>query len=1073
MPKDKIPGRDKDGNIIYTMDHYTDEELLSMSPEQLDRVLMETERQSEATKKKPNILEKQIYEGYNPHEEGRVKYIEFDPDGVELEDRPKAGDAEMTLGARQDLRDVIAKGNMYIPEENFSIMDGDVNLYDDPDIFNREVKRVQEDDSIATATPEQRLAIIEDTVSRKIDNLTDEQLKALFYIPKKTRNSINHMIDGEVYDYTNAIMSTSDEDNNIEVESRKPLDDALTAELSHLQSVRFEKVKAGAQFLKKFFNNNFEKMTPLELEGLRLIYSETEETDDDVPDPIEWGFLAHDRDEFRRKSLAELQMYLYRINFRLDPLAAVALNTINNIITTRSIKDREITIVEYYKLLVDLYVKGYPIHDRINFPETSALLLSALEYFQANPIYINNLDKSNPRRINMLERIKAKEGDKINAIGETEEEEIERQIKVDEQMEEEMIKNVNAASASAGVAQTLAITQPQQPIDPSKRLPTMVELSHIDPEILKFQTAIRLNEHPETMRNNMQTLSLAPVEFDATALPGVNAQPTNVFPRQMTYEELQGSEVNGSQLLFGLPTITADCVLARADNYFVLKYPDGKCYKVINKAKEVLKIRLEEVIAQHNLKHKESSSFPRPTLYRKLEIHDWNGVPRHRIEKVTDHVGQMIFENQTINNNLGGINMNYTGTDFITNAQPSPTNTPVIGGVSNTAMGTANVLAGAATPMAQPQQPMMPQQPAATVPTPGMTAQQTAQQQQNYQASYTQGYQAAMMEMQGQMQQLHAQIANLTAQLSTKDTMLTNANMELSAARQKIHQLAGIVGGTPNTYGNGFAPMQQPMNYNMPSMYQQPPMNMGYNSFNPQPYSTTPNYGQSYSPMVQQQPMNNMYQQPQYFAPAPAVNTMATPMVGMAPNPNMQPNNFGMQNMYGMQQQPQFGTINNAMQPQFGNPQIHRSPFGGVQQPQQPMVNNPYNNNRFGNNFGTMQQPQMNAGYGMNNMYQQQPIFNPGMSTSKYRLQERGAKYGLRVETHDTNPNVPVGHASINGNVMTEFVADRYIATKEMARPVSTPNNMNNYNLFPNGTQPQQPMVNMGYGMPTTYNQFM
>lgn len=558
--------------------------------------------------------ESQVYLGKEKPKPGVTSVSEgvFHPETMPMindfkEDIPKV---EMTKHAQDLLRESTRADHTYIASDSFNI-DGKT-LLRSPKQFAEKVLQVQNDESIIPA-PDKEIKLLFEFVKYEDydESLSPEQIKALFYLPKHNRRDILDRVSN-----TEDLVkeSPSGEDTK-----RGRTFEEMRDTLNEVYSRNMHSITNSLQVLLPYFKRSLKKndMTEDELEALKVMYENVGLMEEfDVSKQYESrGFLT----DVYYEAMEEIYDLLSNINYDFDPEAQVAYAVVERFKDSVA-KDNKLNFKGLYKLLVDLWFKGFiDMHMPEQF-NASILLEQAMEYFEANPIYEEEW-RGKKYVINMLDRIKAKRGETTSPAVPLEEYENNYTKKLEE---ENMPLNVpdnfiaNAANMSTSNAQ-------DTPAD-------FFNFKNWDPDVPGYLQGVKKKEEEPHVPTNMTIHKPEPMDnHKATRLNF--EQPvkpeTKEFQRPMhggigkTFPNTERLvQVNGSPDLTGLPQLSG---YERTYNIpyegVIISCDDGRFYLIEPQVVAEINTLRKYTQEEHNKTIK--ASFPEDAFIRPTTlIHD-------------------------------------------------------------------------------------------------------------------------------------------------------------------------------------------------------------------------------------------------------------------------------------------------------------------------------------------------------------------------------------------------------------------------------------------------------------------
>ena len=874
-----------------------------------------------------------------------------DEDNVIKDLEPREETIELTPSARESYMKQTLNEFAEIKSDRFGV-DGHT-IDKDYDYVLKAAARVQADNTITPVAKER----IEE-MFRRISNddesfthLTDEQLKALFYVPKHARWYHRNIGNG-LYKRDMLADGYTDEDGLVE---RK---DNESIKISELKKIRDENYTYILNSLSMAVDTLHPKLiefsktlSPEEMSMLSVIFKSAN---------IDFEDLHINHTGFAPATSELLINELYEILEAIDETLIPGVRTAKDVVfyldKIINSKETKINITEYvYKTLIDLAYVGFINPNMTEYIYTATALSMAIEYFTAHPLYKYSDHVSGQEIVvNMLDRINAKHGDRVDPMGHKDIMFLEDQIVRDNNLGGiEMVRlenNAAAIEATAGLKQNVGINPDQSGAflqasgsvwgDASTNTVTFpATQSKVKPSVVHRDGTPGTNLFPKADDSGYKKLLAGDRSgipsvvgmpqysnnFSTTGLVGVpSTPPVAVYNDPMIDRDIS----IGSGHLCGLPNFacTEEFYYINS-NEIAIKYADGRVYIVqgrfIPLIQEIYSMRRKEI--EDSIKSR--GGFMQPSVYGtsdRIDFGMWNGFPAHVRYKVSsehDNVwrAELVNNNSLINNNnLGGIEMGKTlqGMEGFGIGAQGMNNGMMNNGMTSAGMAMAGIPTAMSNGMTQPVNNMSPAAQMANVYSAQMNGQgfnnmgvnNMMNNVNNNSNAVIQALQAQIAMMQQQIQALQAQVAAMSAKLQA----------------------------TP-AVNNGF--------------------NNGYNNYNTMATPAINNFGNNgismYTANNQVQPMINNG----YNTQVPAIN------------------NFGNNGMYNGYQAPAMNTVQPGFNNGFANPNAYN--------PMMPAVNNGYNMNQGYNGFNVnqpvtmpVQQPAQPIYNGTPNYSMQAPIYN-------------------------------------------------------------------------------------------------
>ena len=540
---------------------------------------------------------------------------------------------------------------------------------DDLEKFAEEVQRVQNDPNVK-AIDKSRL---EHVLQSLADNnnylfLTDEQLKALFYLPRHSRWFKRP--SEKVYPEDALADAYSDEHGMVERASDKSVIDldrvrdirlTTLTDLQNKLSVAVDNLRPQLLALGTLLNQE-------QLSHLSVLFKVAGLDFDDVIQEKQTGESTNEL------LISELYEVLYNYDEIIYPNVKMAKDIVFKLDDMISKKIPNIT-PKIYKTLVDLAFLGFINSKMSEYTYISAWLSLAIEYFEAHPMYTFVYDNKE-YTVNMLERLHARKGQKINPLETPVIDEIkdlggEEMITV---QDKDIIEKA-AAAVQSNFGPTAGIQIGKGESDPwgIKKENTAVlpnaTIKQAAPYNSKVPTTNLFNTN--AVENDKKTLM-----GQKDKLPMMGEQPAPVVNPNLGMPSAQIVEYRidpnidkdysfGTQYLWGLPEfkLTEEMFYIN-DKEVAVKYADGRVF-VVNNVWIPLMQAAWSLIREAKMKAiTANGGYPRPTEFGStdtLQIGSWNNFPAHYRYKVCsthDNVFRVEVANNNNNNNFqGGINM--------------------------------------------------------------------------------------------------------------------------------------------------------------------------------------------------------------------------------------------------------------------------------------------------------------------------------------------------------------------------------------------------------------------------------
>ena len=928
-----------------------------------------------------------------------------DEDNVIKDLEPREETIELTPSARESYMKQTLNEFAEIKSDRFGV-DGHT-IDNDYDYVLKAAARVQADNTITPVAKER----IEE-MFRRISNddesfthLTDEQLKALFYVPKRARWYHRNIGNGL---YKRDMLADGYTDENGLVERK----DNESIKISELKKIRDENYTYILNSLSMAVDTLHPKLiefsktlSPEEMSMLSVIFKSAN---------IEFEDLHINHTGFAPATSELLINELYEILESIDETLVPGVKTAKDVVfyldKIINSKETKINITEYvYKTLIDLAYVGFINPNMTEYIYTATALSMAIDYFTMHPLYKYSDHVSGQEIVvNMLDRINAKHGDKVDPIGHRDIMFLEDQIVKDNDLGgmNEMVRlesNSAAVEATAGLKQNVGISPDQSGAflqasgsvwGDSRANTVTYPAGKIKPSVVHKDGTPGTNLFPKADDSGYKKLlagdrSGIPVvgmpqytnNFSTTGLVGVPATP----PIAVYNDPMMDRDISiGSGHLCGLPNFacTEEFYYINS-NEIAIKYADGRVFIVqgrfIPLLQEIYSMRRKEI--EESIKSR--GGFMQPSVYGtsdRIDFGMWNGFPAHVRYKVSsehDNVwrAELVNNNTLINNNnLGGNEMGKTlqGMEgFGIGAQGM--NNGMMNGMTTAGM----AMAGIPTAMSQPVNNMTPAAQMANVYSAQMNGQGF-----NTMAGNNMMNNAAANNSNAAIQALQAQVAMLQQQIQALQAQVAAMNAKLQA--------------TPvnNGFNNGFNTMATPAINNFGnngiSMYtannqmQQPMINNGYNTQVPaiNNFANNGMYNGYQAPAMNTQPgFNNGFANPNAYNPVmPAINNFGNNGYAM----NQGYNGFNVNQPVAMPVQ------------QPAQPIYNGTPNYGTQAPiynGQPTTVNPFN---------TSVAPIVNGGPQNNNMVPN----GYGVTTGGYNYTQGLTQNPYAMQAQSVNPQL-------------------------------------------------------------------
>lgn len=930
-----------------------------------------------------------------------------DEDSVIKDLEPREETIELTPSARESYMKQTLNEFAEIKSDRFGV-DGHT-IDKDYDYVLKAAARVQADKNITPVAKER----IEE-MFRRISNddesftrLTDEQLKALFYVPKRARWYHRNIGNGL---YKRDMLADGYTDENGLVERK----DNESIKISELKKIRDENYTYILNSLSMAVDTLHPKLiefsktlSPEEMSMLSVIFKSAN---------IEFEDLHINHTGFAPATSELLINELYEILESIDETLVPGVKTAKDVVfyldKIINSKETKINITEYvYKTLIDLAYVGFINPNMTEYIYTATALSMAIDYFTSHPLYKYSDHVSGQEIVvNMLDRINAKYGDKVDPMGHKDIMFLEDQIVKDNDLGgmNEMVRlesNSAAVEATAGLKQNVGISPDQSGAflqasgsvwGDSRANTVTYPAGKIKPSVVHKDGTPGTNLFPKADDSGYKKLlagdrSGIPVvgmpqytnNFSTTGLVGVPATP----PIAVYNDPMMDRDISiGSGHLSGLPNFacTEEFYYINS-NEIAVKYADGRVFIVqgrfIPLLQEIYSMRRKEI--EESIKSR--GGFMQPSVYGtsdRIDFGMWNGFPAHVRYKVSsehDNVwrAELVNNNNTLinNNNLGGNEMGKTlqGMEgFGIGAQGM--NNGMMNGMTTAGM----AMAGIPTAMSQSVNNMTPAAQMANVYSAQMNGQGF-----NTMAGNNMMNNAAANNSNAVIQALQAQVAMLQQQIQALQAQVAAMNAKLQSAP-----------AVNNGFNNGFNTMATPAINNFGnngiSMYtannqmQQPMINNGYNTQVPaiNNFANNGMYNGYQAPAMNTQPgFNNGFANPNAYNPVmPAINNFGNNGYGM----NQGYNGFNVNQPVAMPVQ------------QPAQPIYNGTPNYGTQAPiynGQPTTVNPFN---------TSVAPIVNGGPQNNNMVPN----GYGVTTGGYNYTHGLTQNPYAMQAQSVNPQL-------------------------------------------------------------------
>lgn len=879
---------------------------------------------------------------------------EDDTDKVkDLEPRDKT--IEFTADAREEYLSQTVNEFATISADNLGV-DGK-SITDDYDHVLSAIERVQNDPNI-TPMSKERIGEMFRKMSNDDDtftHLSDEQLKALFYVPKNARwyhravenSPYKRDILADGYTDENGLAERKDNESIMRSNLKKIRDENYTYIMNALTMAVDTLHPKLIEFSKT--------LSEEEMSMLSIIFKTAN---------IEFKDLEINHTGFSPATSSLLIEELYEILESMDETLIPGVKTARDVVfyLDKHINSKEAhtNIIELvYKTLIDLAYVGFINPNMTEYIYTATALTMAIDHFIAHPLYKYYDHVSGQEVIvNMLDRINARKGDKVNPLGYNEIEFVGDQI-VNEIGGSEMVRiEGSTINATAGLKQNVGL-------DPNTQSSPYLENNG---SVWGDSGFANTTEYPGANKNGSIKPKVNVIHSDGTPA-------TNLFPKKdNSYQKLLAGDRSGLPVIgmpqynnsfsttglvgqpssppvavYNDPMIDRDISigsghLAGLPNFncteefycinsqeIAIKYSDGRVYivqgKMIPLIQEIYSMRRKEIEASIKAK----GGFMQPSVYGtsdKVEYGVWSSFPPHIRYKVSsehDNVWrvELVMNNNLNNNNLGGNEMvkNLNGMEGFGI------------GATGTGMTSAGMaMAGLPTAMSgmNMTQPMMNTGAAMQATNVYSTQLNNTQPMMNTGMSNGFDTNAVIANLQAQIAALQQQVQSLQMQLSAARNqaaaMPMNTGISMYSAMSQPNNAWNATANTYNAYNQGFGMASGPVQVSQPA-YQQPMMtNTGYNAFN--------NYTANNTMM--NNGMNNGFARPVYnpintMQPVVAPVSNTTPMFDTLGRPVNNMNQFGGANV-GLMQQPIMNTG-------FNNNMMHNT---SIMNNNQPLVPNGY-----------------------------------------------------------------------------------------------------------------------------------
>lgn len=371
--------------------------------------LIESDNKEYESRRTMTPREAQIFEGKarDRGESTSVANGVFDSSKQPIPDvKSSAPLVEMTDNAKMMLRKASRFDSTYIETDAINIKPG-VNMVNNPTEFAKEVYKVQINDNIIPADNnvlDNKIAFLKN--DGIIEELTPEQIKAFFYLPKHNREDVIHMSDIAEDIVTDSYVNEEGKSKKMGIslrEARKKLRDTMLENLN--------KVSMNLETLIPFFKANLKTLDETQIDAIKNLYTITGMMDkwEDDSTKTYYGIAP----DVTAAAFEQIYDILSNINYDFDPEAQIALVVFEKF-KTSTYEEKVTSAIDVYKVMIDLWYKGYIENLMPDQLEVSYLLEQAMNYFEANPIYEYTDSKGNKKIINMQKRIHTKQGQYVD-----------------------------------------------------------------------------------------------------------------------------------------------------------------------------------------------------------------------------------------------------------------------------------------------------------------------------------------------------------------------------------------------------------------------------------------------------------------------------------------------------------------------------------------------------------------------------------------------------------------------------------------------------------------------------------